>query len=210
MDNRKGKGLRMKRLMKLVLCGLMITVLAAGCSKKEDNTPSSSAESSAEESAGAAEEPVDLGKVTKLGEYKGVEVTRMSTEVTDEELETRIQHILDANPEYVVVDRAAKDGDVLNIDFKGLKDGVAFDGGSSEGYELELGSGTFIEGFEEGLIGAKTGEERDLELTFPKDYFNDELAGQPVVFEVKVNSIEEKSRPCWMRILFSACRTLTR
>ncbi len=187
----------MKRLTKLALCGLLFAVFLSGCSKKEEGTPPSQEEASTEEATSkapeASQEAVDWGKITKLGEYKGVEVEKMPTEVADEEVEARIQSILDANPEYVAVTgRAAKDGDVVNIDFKGLKDGVAFDGGSSEGYELELGSGAFIDGFEEGLVGAKAGEERKLDLTFPDNYGNAELAGQPVVFEVKVNRIEEK------------------
>lgn len=136
---------------------------------------------------------MDLGEVTALGEYKGLEVTRMSTEVPDEELEARIQSILDANPEYVAItDRAAKNGDIVDIDYVGMKDGVAFDGGTAEGYKLELGSHSFIEGFEEGLVGAKTGEERSLNLTFPEQYHSEELAGQAVVFDVTVNGIEEK------------------
>ncbi len=187
----------MKKFLRVALGGFMAAVLITGCSKKEGSTDST-AETSAEvvtEATTADGETVDAGKLTKLGQYKGLEIERMSTEVTDEELEKRIQNILDANPEYVVItDRAAQNGDVVNIDFKGLKDGVAFDGGSSEGYMLELGSGTFIAGFEEGLTGAKTGEERSLDLTFPDDYYNDELAGQAVVFEVKVNSIEEKRK----------------
>ncbi len=117
----------------------------------------------------------------------------MSTDVSDEELEERIQSILDANPEYVAVtDRAAKDGDILDIDYEGKKDGVAFDGGTAQGYKLELGSDTFIDGFEDGLIGAKAGEKRSLNLTFPEQYDSQELAGQAVVFDVTVNGIEEK------------------
>ncbi len=131
----------MKRLTKLALCGLLFAVFLSGCSKKEEGTPPSQEEASTEEATSkapeASQEAVDWGKITKLGEYKGVEVEKMPTEVADEEVEARIQSILDANPEYVAVTgRAAKDGDVVNIDFKGLKDGVAFDGGSSEGYEL--------------------------------------------------------------------------
>ena len=117
----------------------------------------------------------------------------MSTDVSDEELEERIQSILDANPEYVAVtDRAAKDGDILDIDYEGKKDGVAFDGGTAQGYKLELGSDTFIDGFEDGLIGAKAGEKRSLNLTFPEQYGSQELAGKAVVFDVTVNGIEEK------------------
>lgn len=89
------------------------------------------------------------------------------------------------------------DGDVANIDYEGTKDGEAFDGGSAEGYNLEIGSGTFIEGFEEGLIGVGVGEEKDLNLTFPEDYGNSDLAGQEVVFHVTVNSIQSESYPTY-------------
>ncbi|MCI9535896.1 MAG: trigger factor [Lachnospiraceae bacterium] len=187
----------MRKFVKPLLCGMMVAALMAGCSKKENPVTSESpTETSEEASSSAGEEsqvPVDLGEVTSLGEYKGLKVDRMSTEVTDEELNTRIQSILDANPEYVAItDRAAKEGDIVDIDYVGMKDGVAFEGGTSEGYKLELGSGSFIDGFEEGLVGAKTGEERSLNLTFPEQYHSEELAGQAVVFDVTVNGIEEK------------------
>ena len=185
----------MKNYVKFVLCGLAALVLVTGCSKKEEvqESQTTAAEPVTESESPAETEQVDKGKVTKLGEYKGVEVIRMSTEVSDEDLDARIQSILDANPEYVeITDRAAKLGDVVNIDYVGMKDGEAFDGGTAEGYDLELGSGSFIEGFEDGLVGAKTGEERSLNLTFPEAYHSAELAGQDVVFDVTVNRIEEK------------------
>ena len=188
----------MRRLVKPLLCGMMVMALVAGCSKKQETKETAATESPAETSEadsaeGGPEADVDLGEVTSLGEYKGLEVTRLSTDVTDEELDARIQSILDANPEYVAItDRAAKNGDIVDIDYVGLKDGVAFDGGTAQGYKLELGSHSFIDGFEEGLVGAKTGEERSLNLTFPKQYHSEELAGQAVVFEVTVNGIEEK------------------
>ena len=132
-------------------------------------------------------------EVTKLGNYKGVEVKRESTEVTDEEVDQKIQSILDANPEYVeITDSPAQNGDTVDIDYVGMKDGVAFDGGTAQGYKLELGSGTFIDGFEDGLVGASVGQELSLNLTFPENYGNSDLAGQAVVFDVTVNAIEEK------------------
>lgn len=186
----------MKKLVKPLLCGMAVMMLASGCAKKQGDGETSLAESPTEtlaDSSSEAETEADLGEITVLGEYKGLEVTRMSTDVSDEELEERIQSILDANPEYVAVtDRAAKDGDILDIDYEGKKDGVAFDGGTAQGYKLELGSDTFIDGFEDGLIGAKAGEKRSLNLTFPEQYDSQELAGQAVVFDVTVNGIEEK------------------
>lgn len=189
----------MKKYVKFVLCGMAAAALVTGCSsKKPQESQSTAAEtvteaSSEPESGTEAEKEVDKGTVTKLGQYKGVEVKRLPVEVSDEELDARIQSILDANPEYIeITDRAAKLGDVVNIDYVGMKDGEAFDGGTAEGYDLELGSQTFIDGFEDGLVGVKTGEERSLNLTFPEAYHSEELAGQEVVFDVTVNRIEEK------------------
>ena len=186
----------MKKYVKLALCGMAAAALVTGCGKKDaEETTAAQTESStaADSTETAAEEKADPGKLTKLGTYKGVEVKKNSTEVTPEELEQRIQGILDANPEYIeITDRPAQNGDIVNIDFVGMKDGEAFDGGTAEDFPLELGSHSFIEGFEEGLVGAEAGSELSLNLTFPEDYFNADLAGQEVVFDVTVNSIEER------------------
>lgn len=130
----------------------------------------------------------------KLGEYKGVSYTPVPVEVTDEQVEAEIQGLLDEHAVETEVDRAAKEGDIVNIDYVGMKDGVAFDSGTSSGYDLELGSGSFIDGFEDGLIGAVKGQELSLNLTFPEGYGNKELAGQDVVFDVTVNEVKE-SKP---------------
>lgn len=178
----------MKKYVRLTLCCAAAVMLASGCGKKSDT---------AEETTTAASETqaeiTDKGEVTKLGQYKGVEVTKQDTTVTEADLDQRIASILKANPEVTeITDRPAQKGDTVNIDYVGMKDGEAFDGGTAEGYDLELGSGVFIDGFEDGLIGANTGEERSLNLTFPEDYTNADLAGQAVVFDVTVNKIEEK------------------
>lgn len=178
----------MKKYVKPALCALAALMLVTGCSGKAEKESTAAAETTT-----AVQEEADLGSVTKLGKYKGVEITKASTEVSDEELGNRIQSILDANPEYIeVTGRPAKEGDIVDIDFVGMKDGEAFDGGTSEGYKLELGSHSFIDGFEDGLIGANVGDELSLNLTFPEDYHSEELAGQAVVFDVTVNGIEEK------------------
>lgn len=142
----------------------------------------------------------DAEKLVKLGDYKKLEVeVDKSYEVTDTtEKETIESYFLSApiyteNKEKTVVE----DGDVANIDYTGTKDGEEFEGGSAEGYNLEIGSGTFIEGFEEGLVGKKVGEETDLNLTFPEGYSNEELAGKAVVFHVKINSIQTKDYPTY-------------
>lgn len=186
----------MRKYLKVTLCGLAALMLITGCSKKEETAAETTAAATAAEEGDAAEgttaAPVDPGKLTKLGQYKGVEVERMSVDVTDEELDARIQTILASNPEYVEMDRAAKEGDTVDIDFVGMKDGEAFEGGTAEGYRLELGSHSFIDGFEEGIVGAKKGDELSLNLTFPENYQNTELAGQAVVFDVTVNAVEER------------------
>ena len=130
-------------------------------------------------------EYVALDYVT-LGEYKGLTVEVEPIEVTDEEVEEEIK----ANTIAVVTEGTVEEGDVANIDYEGKREGVAFDGGTAAGYDLEIGSGTFIEGFEEGLVGAVIGETIDLNLTFPEEYHSEELAGQEVVFTVTVNSVQ--------------------
>ena len=177
----------MRKHVRLTLCCAAAVLLAAGCGNKSDTAETTTAASETQA------EITDKGEVTNLGQYKGVEVTKEDTTVSDAELDQRIANILQANPEVTeITDRPAQEGDTVNIDYVGMKDGVAFDGGTAEGYELELGSGVFIPGFEDGLIGASTGEERSLNLTFPENYGNADLAGQAVVFDVTVNKIEEK------------------
>lgn len=130
--------------------------------------------------------------------YKGVEVEQVeaSAEVTDADVEAQIENILASYAETVAVtDRAAQDGDIANIDYVGKKDGVAFDGGSYEGYDLTLGSGTFIDGFESGIVGHNIGETFDLNLTFPENYGSEDLAGQDVVFTVTLNSLSVEEIP---------------
>ncbi len=125
--------------------------------------------------------------------YKGLKIKPEKVKVTDEEVEHELGHLLERYTELVVKESGnVENGDVAIIDFEGFKDGVAFDGGKGENYSLEIGSGSFIPGFEEGVIGMKVGEEKDLDLTFPEDYGVTELAGAKVVFKVKVNEIKQK------------------
>ena len=135
------------------------------------------------------EPKVELGKYTNLG-VKHDKIT-----VTKEEIDDRIHHLLEDYAEIVVKDGKVENGDTAIIDFKGLKDGVAFDGGTAENYSLVIGSKSFIPGFEEAIIGMKKGEEKDINLTFPKDYMAEELKGQKVVFKVKVNEIKTRVVP---------------
>ena len=131
----------------------------------------------------------------KLGEYKNLKVKQEKAKVTKDEIEHRLHHLLEDFAEIVEKDGKVEDGDIAIIDFEGFKDGVAFDGGKAENYQLEIGSKTFIPGFEEGLIGMAKDEEKDLELTFPEDYAAEELKGQKVVFKVKLHSIKKRVIP---------------
>ncbi|EAA0093194.1 trigger factor [Listeria innocua] len=132
----------------------------------------------------------------KLGDYKGLEVEKRATELTTEELEAELKQLQERQAELVVKEDApAENGDTVILDFEGFKDGVAFEGGQAENHSLELGSGQFIPGFEEKLVGLKAGDEADIELTFPEEYHAEDLAGQPVVFKVKLHEIKTKEVP---------------
>lgn len=133
----------------------------------------------------------------KIKKYKGLEIEKMEDlKVTDEDVELSIQSDLETLATKTdVTDRPAKLGDIAIIDFEGKKDGVAFEGGAGTDYELELGSGTFIDGFEDGVVGHSIGEKFDLNLTFPENYDSEELAGQAVVFTVTLKSLQEKNVP---------------
>ncbi|HHQ0829626.1 TPA: trigger factor [Listeria innocua] len=132
----------------------------------------------------------------KLGDYKGLEVEKRETELTTEELEAELKQLQERQAELVVKEDApAENGDTVILDFEGFKDGVAFEGGQAENHSLELGSGQFIPGFEEKLVGIKAGDEADIELTFPEEYHAEDLAGQPVVFKVKLHEIKTKEVP---------------
>ncbi|EEO3352206.1 trigger factor [Listeria monocytogenes] len=132
----------------------------------------------------------------KLGDYKGLEVEKRETELTTEELEAELKQLQERQAELVVKEDApVENGDTVILDFEGFKDGVAFEGGQAENHSLELGSGQFIPGFEEKLVGLKAGDEADIELTFPEEYHAEDLAGQPVVFKVKLHEIKTKEVP---------------
>lgn len=132
----------------------------------------------------------------KLGDYKGLEVEKVDTEVTDEEVEQEIQELQKRHAELVVKeDAAAEEGDTVVIDFEGFVDGEAFEGGKAENHSLELGSGQFIPGFEEQLVGVKAGEEKDVNVTFPEEYHAEELAGKEAVFKVKVHEVKGLELP---------------
>ena len=130
----------------------------------------------------------------KLGQYKGLEAPKASVKVMAADVNARLKEMADRNSRLVSVERAVKKGDTANIDFEGFDNGVAFEGGKGENFDLEIGSGSFVPGFEDQVIGMKVGEEKDIDITFPEDY-TPELAGKPVVFHVKVNEVKVKEVP---------------
>ncbi|ALS26962.1 trigger factor [Paenibacillus cisolokensis] len=132
----------------------------------------------------------------KLGEYKGLEVPAGNTEVTEEEINAELERLQQRHAELVVVEEdAAQNGDITIIDFEGFVDGEPFEGGKGERYNLELGSGSFIPGFEEQIVGMRTGDYKDVEVTFPENYHAENLAGKPAVFKVKLHEIKRKNLP---------------
>jgi trigger factor len=132
----------------------------------------------------------------KLGDYKGLEVEKTETEVTEEDVQNELTRLQEQQAELVVKeDGAIENGDTVNLDFEGFVDGEAFEGGKAENYSLEIGSGSFIPGFEEQLVGEKAGAEKDVNVTFPEEYHAEELAGKPAVFKVKIHDIKSKQLP---------------
>lgn len=132
----------------------------------------------------------------KLGEYKGLEAEKVEAEVTDAEVDEQIEAMLAQYADLVVKEEGeVAEGDIVNLDFEGFLNDEPFEGGKAEGHELEIGSGQFIPGFEEQLVGLKSGDEKDLDITFPEEYHAEELAGKPVVFKVKINEIKQKETP---------------
>lgn len=206
----------MKKRLLLLVISISLLGLLGGCGKKVDNTEVDTTDKNTEESPidDNSDEDVsedistdvqsELVVVEKedyavkdfitLGNYKGIEYSIQKLEVSDDDIDKAINEELQANSEEKeVTDRTVvENGDIVNIDYEGLKDGVAFAGGTAAGQNLIIGSGSFIPGFEEGLIGATVGQKIDLDITFPESYQQSpELAGQPVVFKVTVNAIKE-------------------
>jgi trigger factor len=198
----------MKKRAIMISMLLVMALSVTGCSQKTatkdkdtkteetaktddaEETESDNTEDTSEDTPTTAElmAGIDVEKCVTLGDYKGVTVEKTIQSVTDEDVQNEIDNALANYP--VEVDQAAKEGDTVNIDYVGKIDGEKFDGGSDQGADLKLGSGKFIDGFEDGLIGARKGETRTLNLTFPEDYTQD-LAGKAVEFTVTVNAVKE-------------------
>ena len=199
-----------KFITTMTVLALSASVLA-GCGKTAENGESTQAgtesaapaETGSETAAAAVEygedayvDGINVADYVTLGEYKGIEVTETTPTVTDDYVQSYIDYALQSNMVTTeVTDSDVQTGDIANIDYEGKIDGVAFEGGTDKGYDLEIGSGSFIDGFEDGLIGAEIGETRDVTVTFPESYPNAEVAGKEAVFTVTVNSIHTESLP---------------
>jgi len=136
----------------------------------------------------------DIYPEVTLGDYKGLEIEKVEAVVTDEQVQAELDRMAQNVASTETVERAAQMGDTANIDFEGFDNGVAFDGGKGENFDLKLGSGSFVPGFEEQIVGMSAGEEKDIDITFPEDY-HAELAGKPVVFHVKLNKVTATNVP---------------
>lgn len=201
--------IKMKRryLMAAMMCTFCLTAATVAPAMAEETTEAvteaeetTEAEAGGEESTeGSTEVELELAErpdysasdYVTLGEYKGLKVELEPIQVTDEELQDEVRYnvqLADALEEFT--EGAVEMGDTANIDYEGKLDGVAFDGGTAKGYDLIIGSDSFIDGFEDGLVGVKVGDTVDLPLSFPENYYSDELAGKDVVFTVKVNSVK--------------------
>lgn len=186
----------MKKKLVILLVAVCAVSMLGGCGtgKKSDKKETKETEET-EENKAAKDIEYNASDYVTLGEYKGMEVKLTSNyEVTEEDVKSKIESLLTSYPAYEDSDKTTvEDGDFVNIDYEGLQDGVAFEGGTAQGTVLEIGSGSFIEGFESGLIGANVGDTVSLNLTFPEDYRNTEMAGQAVVFNVTINKIVNKT-----------------
>lgn len=183
----------MKKRMILLLAALCTVTLIGGCGDQKGSEGQETKEGTEASGGETSAVSYDVDDCVKLGDYKGLELTLGSYEVTEEDVKNNIESTLASYPAYEDTDKTTvEEGDIVNIDYEGLKDGVAFDGGTAQGANLEIGSDSFIDGFEDGLIGKKVGEKVELDLTFPEEYQNAELAGQAVVFKVTINKIVEE------------------
>jgi trigger factor len=203
----------MKKKVLFIVMSVCMLALATGCGKKgvagdlndktgtdnsatEDTTDTTdttdTSDTGSSETTIPVKEAYEVSDYITLGDYKGLEISVTKLEVSDQDVEDAVKADLEANPvEEEVTGRAVQSGDIVNIDFEGIMDGVAFENGSAEDYDLTIGSNSFIEGFEEGIIGANVGDKLSLELKFPEEYSNDPTkAGKPVTFNVTVNAIK--------------------
>lgn len=194
----------MKRKMYLAVLALCVALTASACGSsastaKEPTETKTEQEAKTDKEEKKAPKDTDtrlvtvdnLEKYVTLGEYKGITLDNTVNVITDEDLQARIDRELTEGAEEV--NEPAQNGDIVTINFVGTKDGVAFNGGTANNYDLTLGEGRMIEGFEEGIVGMKKGETKDLDLTFPEEYPAEDLAGQPVVFKITCQKVSRKA-----------------
>lgn len=198
-----------KKAAAVVLASVMAaSIVLGGCGNKASETgnTSGSVSASAEPTEYTAKEMLestdyDVNDYVKLGKWKKIKVeVDKSYEMTDENIKEAGNNIISSTTYYEEVDDAAAEKDKVNIDFEGKMNGETFDNGSSSNYDLVLGSGSFIDGFESGLVGHKAGETVTLDLTFPSDYEKTDLAGQPVTFTVKINKVSRPAEMTWDKL----------
>lgn len=188
----------MKKRTCLIVLGLCLALTFTACAGKEGDSKEDASQSQTEEEPKEDEKyrdvrvvsVDDVTKYIKLGTYKGIELQKTDSSVSDEVVDAQVQTNLTQAAQEVGEDEPIQNGDIANIDYTGKVDGKEFEGGSAKAYDLTIGSGSFIAGFEDGLVGAKKGETKDLQLKFPEDYQSQELAGKDAVFTVTVNSIK--------------------
>lgn len=180
--------------LQLIGCSNENTKTTGSAEKTETTEAAENTQVTESESATIYFDEIDVESNVTLGEYLGVEVVNNVTAVSDEEVDAYIEYMMSmySNKEEITDRDVVENGDIANIDYEGKKDGAAFEGGTAAGYDLVIGSGSFIPGFEEGLVGVKKGETVDLELTFPENYGTEDLAGAEVVFTVTVNGIYQE------------------
>ena len=186
----------MKKKTLGLLAAILSVCMLAGCGAKD--TGNGSETGTATDST--ALKDMDVDKYVTLGEYKGLAVSVDTVEVDEDEWDTLVNNVYYGNitaENGGIMDRAVETGDTVNIDYEGKKDGVAFDGGKGEGFPLTIGSGQFIPGFEDQLVGHSIGEEFEINVTFPEEYQMPDLAGKPATFKIKINSISVKELPAF-------------
>ena len=177
--------------------GIALDAFRAGAEEAKDRTvgdPAITAYNVDDDKALSIDFEIALYPEVTLGQYKGIEAEKDSDKVSAAEVNDRIESVRKRNARITTVERKAKMGDTVNLDYDGYKDGVRFDGGKAEGHDLVLGSGSFVPGFEEQIVGMAAGDEKDIDITFPENYHKD-LAGAAVVFKIKVNEVKESLLP---------------
>lgn len=194
--------MKKKLLAALLAVSMVLSMSACGTKETEQNAQGESGSQELTDRSTVSTRDINTDEYVTLGEYTGLDVTVDTYGFSDADVEEQMQaefeyyvEYMDAY-EYTALQKdTVENGDIVNLDYSGKKDGEAFDGGTAQGAHLEIGSGSFIPGFEDGLVGHTVGESFDLPLTFPETYTNADLAGQEVVFEIKLNSIDERNMP---------------